>query len=82
MEAVMDKYKGTLEPPPIAGTAPPIVFGKMNPESEFHYVATPMIEAGIPVPWAVQNRKDCGHRDISIWKTGSKMNETTLFGRK
>lgn len=73
------KYKGVFQLPDMAGTAPPVVYGKLS-DSEFSLVATPAVEAGIPVSWKLQERKEAGHISLSIWKRDSKLNETILYG--
>ena len=73
------KYKGVFQLPNMAGTAPPVVYGKLS-DSEFSLVATPAVEAGIPVSWKLQERKEAGHISLSIWKRDSKLKETILYG--
>ena len=73
------KYKGVFQLPDMAGTAPPVVYGKLS-DSEFSLVATPAVEAGIPVSWKLQERKEAGHISLSIWKRDSKLKETILYG--
>ena len=76
---VTSKYKGVFQLPDMAGTAPPVVYGKLS-DSEFSLVATPTVEAGIPVSWKLQERKEAGDISLSIWKRDSKLKETILYG--
>ena len=76
---VTSKYLGILSLPDMAGTAPPVVHGKLS-DSEFGMIATPMVAAGNPVTWDIQERKEASDISLSIWKRDSKLNETILFG--
>ena len=76
---VTSKYQGVFELPDMAGTAPPVVYGKLS-DSEFSLVATPMVAAGNPVSWQIQERKEAGHVSLSVWRRDSKLNDTILYG--
>ena len=76
---VLKKYEGMTQLPNMAGTAPPVVYGKLS-DSEFSLVATPMVAAGNPVSWVIQERKEAHHISLSVWKRDSKLNDTILYG--
>jgi hypothetical protein len=76
---VTSKYTGVFELPAMAGTAPPVVYGSLS-DSEFSLIATPMVEAGNPVSWKIQERKESGHVSLSVWKRDSKLKDTILYG--
>ena len=76
---VTSKYQGVFQLPDMAGTAPPVVHGKLS-DSEFSLVATPMVAAGNPVSWQIQEKKEAGHVSLSVWKRDSKLKDTILYG--
>ena len=77
---ITSKYSGTVHVPAVAGTRPPIVYGRPAPDSEFHFIATPCIQGGVPVPDTVEKMKATAAPAASIWRKDSSLVHTKRFG--